>query len=159
MATHASSPPAVGLPIFTPSPPPRPIPGAPTLIDCEVCAGVGIMTARDASGLYDPEWVVPCLRCGGAGVFLDNVADLPDIADWVEDIIAAPAPRSPLSPDVEAWQRLAQLARLQARCCLRSAVGASTPADVEAQAALGRAYLRAAFRCDAAAFDLARAGR
>jgi hypothetical protein len=143
--------------------PPPVTPGAASLIDCDVCAGVGIMTARSVDATFGPaREIVPCVRCGGSGVFLRRTDDvITDIAAWVERTVTPPAVPPGQHPEAAGFRRLAALARLQARLCVRSAVAASTSKDVQEQAELGRAYLRAAGKLDRAALsvELARGDR
>lgn len=57
--------PMSGLPATGPTPP-----GAPVLVDCDVCDGTQVMTARPADHPDAPPAPIPCPRCGGAGVRL-----------------------------------------------------------------------------------------
>lgn len=70
-----------------PAPPTSAVGPVPRLIDCEVCAGSGVMAARSGSLRVlldggDGQRVL-CPRCDGRGVFLELVVDvLPDLAVW-----------------------------------------------------------------------------
>lgn len=66
-------------------PAPGPVGPLPRLVDCDVCAGSGVMSARPGSlaGLLGEASVVLCPRCDGRGAFLEQVVDvLPDLACW-----------------------------------------------------------------------------
>lgn len=67
---------AVGVrPTASPSP-------LPQFIDCDGCAGTGIMTPRSLDE-QAPRAVFACQQCGGTGGFLHSVETvLPDLADW-----------------------------------------------------------------------------
>lgn len=141
--------------LTAPSRPPV-TPGGSRLIDCEVCSGLGVMTARAVGDVDGPGTPVPCPNCGGAGVFLRPVENVvTDLADWAADTASSSTSR-PAAEHREAagWRRLAAASRQQARCCISSARTASNAKDVEDQCELGLRYLRSAASYDAAAFAI-----